>query len=258
MRNRRLDGVGDWILQRNEFQSWSNSRDGEEDVILRCYGGQGVGKTYIRYKSIFQKPETMLTRKLSSLVIDTLREQARGQNIAVLYLYCDYQDQKDQSAVNMIGSLLRQMAVAAGRIPDEIQSSFEQSSQGGIQDLRLPDMLKLFAKTFSPIKRVYICVDAIDELQPHHQSKLLHSLRQIIEDAPNTPIFLTGRPHISGEVGRHLKKGTFSICVIPDKGYIASYLRRKIEDDNARDPKLMTEDLKNDIMNTVLEKASEM
>ena len=48
--NRRLDGVGDWVLRRNEFESWRNSRDGSENPTLRCYGGQGVGKTYIRYR----------------------------------------------------------------------------------------------------------------------------------------------------------------------------------------------------------------
>ena len=46
--NRRLDGVGGWVLQRNEFKSWHKSQDGSVNPTLRCYGGQGVGKTYIR------------------------------------------------------------------------------------------------------------------------------------------------------------------------------------------------------------------
>ena len=54
VRNRRLDGVGDWVLRRNEFKSWRESQDGSQDPSLRCYGGQGVGKTYIRYKRILQ------------------------------------------------------------------------------------------------------------------------------------------------------------------------------------------------------------
>ena len=49
VRNRRLDGVGDWVLRRNEFASWS--RDSSVGSTLLCYGGQGVGKTYIRYMS---------------------------------------------------------------------------------------------------------------------------------------------------------------------------------------------------------------
>ena len=48
VRNRRIDGVGEWVLQRSEFQSWCESRSGLGNPTLLCYGGQGVGKTYIR------------------------------------------------------------------------------------------------------------------------------------------------------------------------------------------------------------------
>ena len=51
--NRRLDGVGDWVLRKNEFESWRKSPDSSANRTLLCYGDQGVGKTYIRYKSIF-------------------------------------------------------------------------------------------------------------------------------------------------------------------------------------------------------------
>ena len=62
VRNRRLDSVGDWVLQRNEFESWSKSQDSAANPTLLCYGDQGAGKTYIRYKIIFQRPLRMLTR----------------------------------------------------------------------------------------------------------------------------------------------------------------------------------------------------
>jgi len=48
----RLDGVGEWVLRRSEFESWCRSQNVSVNPILLCYGGQGVGKTYIRYKSI--------------------------------------------------------------------------------------------------------------------------------------------------------------------------------------------------------------
>jgi len=48
VRNRRLDGVGDWVLQRKEFESWCRSQDRPANPTLLCYGGPGVGKTYIR------------------------------------------------------------------------------------------------------------------------------------------------------------------------------------------------------------------
>ncbi|PWW76104.1 hypothetical protein C7212DRAFT_344572 [Tuber magnatum] len=31
VRNRRLDGVGDWVLRRNEFESWCGGLDGSVD-----------------------------------------------------------------------------------------------------------------------------------------------------------------------------------------------------------------------------------
>ena len=48
VRSRRLDGVGDWVLQKDEFESWCKSQDGSANPTLLCYGGQGAGKTYIR------------------------------------------------------------------------------------------------------------------------------------------------------------------------------------------------------------------
>jgi len=48
VRNGRLDGVGEWVLRRSEFESWRKSQDGSANRTLLCYGGQGVGKTYMR------------------------------------------------------------------------------------------------------------------------------------------------------------------------------------------------------------------
>ena len=52
VRNRRLDGVGNWVLQKNEFKSWRGSQDSAVNRTLLCYGNQGAGKTYIRYNNI--------------------------------------------------------------------------------------------------------------------------------------------------------------------------------------------------------------
>ena len=50
IRTRRVDEVGDWLLQTQEYQSWlGGMSEGESNgSALFCYGGPGVGKTYIR------------------------------------------------------------------------------------------------------------------------------------------------------------------------------------------------------------------
>jgi len=201
----------------------------------------------------------MLTsNKISSLVIDTLRKETRGRDIAVVFLYCDYQTQRDQSAVNMIGGLIRQAALRAPRILSEIKSAFDESKQEGGDGLQLPDMVKLFVQVTGSIEVVYLCVDALDEMLPQHRLEFLRALRQIVQEAPNVRLFLTGRPYIRAELDKHLTKGAHAIHIVADQGDITRYLSRKMDNDDDQDPGLMTVDLKNNIMKIMLEKTSEM
>jgi len=199
---------------------------------------------------------TLTRNKISSLVIDTLREQIRGRNIAVVFLYCDYQAQKDQSVVNMIGSLVRQAASTAPRIPSVVKGAFDESKQEGGDGLQLPDMVKLFIKVIGSIEEVYLCVDAVDEVLPQNRLEFLPALRQIVQEAPNVRLFLTGRTYIRVELDNYLTKGAYAIHILADQGDITQYLRRKMDLD--QDPNLMTEDLKKNIVKTILEKDSEM
>ena len=199
-----------------------------------------------------------MSGEISSLVIDSLRKRTRGENMVVLSLYCDYQTQKDQSAANIIGSLLSQVALGARQIPSKVQHAFELG-QRGRHALQLSDMLELLVKTVSSIERVYICFDAMDELFPQNRSELLRTLREIIREAPNLRLFLTGRPHIRGELDKYLTKRAYIIPIVADQGDIATYVTRKMEDDeDDGDPDLMPDDLKHDILKTMLDKASEM
>ena len=45
----RVPNVGDWLLQTEVFQSWSDvtRQDKSDDATMFCYGDPGVGKTYI-------------------------------------------------------------------------------------------------------------------------------------------------------------------------------------------------------------------
>jgi len=46
----RVEGVGDWLLQTEEYRNWFNGIRGGKpnNSSLFCYGDPGVGKTYIR------------------------------------------------------------------------------------------------------------------------------------------------------------------------------------------------------------------
>ena len=50
IRDRRVEDVGEWVLQTEEFGNWYASSGGGEldNAVLFCYGHPGVGKTFIR------------------------------------------------------------------------------------------------------------------------------------------------------------------------------------------------------------------
>ena len=110
----------------------------------------------------------------------------------------------------------------------------------------------------SSIGRVYICVDAMDDLLPEGRFEFLDALQQIVQDALNTQLFLARKTHIWAEPDKYLTEGAFTTNTAVCQGDITRYLSWKMGDGDARDSDLMTEDLKNDIMKTMLEEASEM
>ena len=49
IQERRVDNVGEWLLQTDEFRSWHDGSEGEGyKAVLFFYGGPGVGKTFLR------------------------------------------------------------------------------------------------------------------------------------------------------------------------------------------------------------------
>jgi len=50
IQERRVDNIGEWLLETEEFRSWHDgSRESEGGkAVLFGYGGPGVGKTFIR------------------------------------------------------------------------------------------------------------------------------------------------------------------------------------------------------------------
>ena len=48
VRYSRVDGIGNWLLETDEFLRWRNCEDGSINPTLFCCGDPGVGKTYLR------------------------------------------------------------------------------------------------------------------------------------------------------------------------------------------------------------------
>ena len=132
-------------------------------------------------------------------MIDSLCDQARGQNATVACFYFDFAVQKDQSPESTM-TLLKQVVGGIQEIPEEISRAYQEQKKAlGGRGPRLSDIVKML-QTTSPQERTFICIDALDECVPEHRAKLLNSLNQILQKSPGTRIFVTGRPYIRPEV----------------------------------------------------------
>ena len=53
VRGSQVEGVGNWLLRKEEFIHWNTGEDGLASPVLFCYGDPGVGKTHLRYGLAF-------------------------------------------------------------------------------------------------------------------------------------------------------------------------------------------------------------
>ena len=188
-------------------------------------------------------------------MIDSLCDQARGKDLAVVGLYCDFLAQQEQSTTIMLGAILKQLASRRG-IPKDIQDAFQKAREDfGGRGPQLSDLVEIIKKVIKSQSQVFICIDALDESTPQHRRELLESLREIVQVSRNTRIFITGRPHIEDEAMGGFSK-VVRIRLSPTQGDIKSYLEMRLNRDT--DPYAMDDKLRADIMRVIPEKTSKM
>ena len=191
----------------------------------------------------------------SSLVIDKLCVEAVEEDPTVACFYFDYAARNEQSPVNMLGSLLRQLLNGGGEIPKEIAENFRKDKKSiGGRGLQVLGILKMF-QTISARRRILICIDALDECVPEYRMVVLKSLGQILQGSPNTRLFMTGRPHVRSEAERELGGVTAFIFIQATENGILRFLREKLKEDTI--PGMMGSTLTDDIMKSILAMSSE-
>jgi len=184
----------------------------------------------------------------SSLVIDKLCDEAVEGNPIVVCFYFDFAARNEQSPVNMLGSLLRQLVSGRGEIPEVIAGAFrkEKMSIGG-RGLQVSGILNMFQATIA-MRRTFICVDALDECVLEHRMVVLESLRKIVL-GQNTRIFMTGRPHVRSVVERALGGAATFIFIRATEDGVLEFLREKLRKDAI--PGIMSRKLEVDITKTI-------
>ena len=188
-------------------------------------------------------------------MIDNLCDQTRGEDIAVAGLYYDFFAQQEQKITNVLGAILKQL-VGRGDIPEDIRKAFQKGKgELGGRGLLLADLVGMLKVATTWPRRVFICIDALDECLPKHLPDLLESLRAIVRESPSIRIFFTGRPHVQEDIQRYFAE-VVVIPISPNRDDIRNYLEMRLDRDAT--PEAMSDDLRADIVRIIVEKISDM
>jgi hypothetical protein len=140
--SRRQEGTGQWLLNSNEFQAWLIT----SKHTLFCPGIPGAGKTII-----------------TSIVVDYLwTEFQNDANIGIAYLYCTYRQQQEQKALDMLSSLLKQLAQEQISVPADVKILHESHRTKRTRP-SYDEIVKALHSTIQSYSRVFIIIDALDE-----------------------------------------------------------------------------------------------
>ena len=182
-------------------------------------------------------------------MIDRLCDQAREEDLAVAWLYCDHLAQKEQSVINVMAAILKQL-VGRREIPKDIREAFHERRRP-----LLPDLVRMLGIAIASLPRAFICIDGLDEFLPKDLPELLELLRDIVRESPTTRIFFTGRPQVKETVQRYFTK-VVEILISPSQDDIRNYVEMRLDRDD--EPEAMNESLRADIVKMILDKMSDM
>ncbi|CAG7561908.1 unnamed protein product [Fusarium equiseti] len=141
LRQRQAE-TGQWVLESKKFQKWLCATKPE---TLLCPGIPGAGKTFI-----------------AATVIDRLQQQFRHDtDIAVLFIYFDFNRQIEQTAENLIASLVKQLA----RLRPGTLSRLYQDHQRDQTRPSWEELSKALHTVAALYTKLFLVVDAVDECQ---------------------------------------------------------------------------------------------
>ena len=176
-------------------------------------------------------------------------------NIGVACLYADYKDQSNQSVVHILGSLLHQFLTTAQQpIPDEVVQKLHCIRNQG-KKVETEDILAMLKMHLNQFKRVFICIDAVDELESKVLQELLNILKELVTN--NTRLFLTGRGHVESEVRKHLQVAQkYKVVISANQQDIQGFVEQQIMGD--LNPDAMDGVLAKDIVDAIIKKSQGM
>ncbi|KAL2215462.1 NACHT and ankyrin domain protein [Thermoascus aurantiacus ATCC 26904] len=224
--NRRQQGTCQWFLRNDKYKQWLLG----SFRTLYCLGPPGAGKTF-----------------LSSAVIDSLQRTFTSPDVAVVFIFCDNEREKEQTLINLLQNILAQLVYRKRSLSNSTSSlyHFESFSKGRASSKAYQNAIRAEVNRFS---KVFLVIDGLDGFP--EKDRLLNRLQKLPEHAQ---LLVTLRE------AKNLDKINYVNARAPEEDlcrYILSRIHRDAslahlvdEDDYS------VSDLQEDILQAVIEKS---
>ncbi|KAJ5800625.1 uncharacterized protein N7518_002693 [Penicillium psychrosexuale] len=169
---RRQAGTGKWLLDSKEYKHWLRTRRG----TLFCPGMPGAGKTIC-----------------SAILVDDLTTRFEDTpDVGIAYIYCNFNRQDEQTAQELLSSLLKQLSQKKTSVPDTVKDLYKRYKTASTRP-RFDEISKALHSVVSTYSDVFIVIDALDECESTCRTRVLDELNKI-RAGPGAHVFATSRP----------------------------------------------------------------
>ena len=107
---------------------------------------------------------------LAAIVIDYLCNMIRSVDTGIVYIYCNYKMQLDQTPVNLIASLLKQLLQQHGVVSDGLKTLYCHHVNHGTRPT-LDEVFRMLQSEMNSYRQVFVVVDALDECAVENRSR---------------------------------------------------------------------------------------
>lgn len=193
------EGTGEWFLENDKFQAWLSSPTG----TLFCPGVPGAGKTI-----------------MAALVIEQLLRSVRNSRYPILFVYCNYKRQSEQTYMHMASTFLRQTLETLPGIPDDVHTLYKRTPA-------IVDVTRILCKHIADLQGLTIIIDALDECEGPTRSDLL-SLIEDLQLKTNVRCLITSRDFHAG-VSVQLLRAQPHLEVKASRSDLERYIRSRLK-----------------------------
>ncbi|PVH84640.1 ankyrin [Cadophora sp. DSE1049] len=150
----RLPNTAKWILSEDNFSNWLRT---STSSCLWCSGKLGSGKTII----------------CSSVVQEVRSRFSSAADVAVVHVYCQYDEPGTWNTPRIVSSLIKQLILQleaiAKPIESTVQDKLKQAHRQGRARLDAEEGFEILLGLTRKFSQVYIVLDGLDELTDDKQ-----------------------------------------------------------------------------------------